>query len=498
MIAHNACRARALTCVAWIAVVVAMQLSGCAASQAPAIATSRPAAKPNVIVILADDLGYADISAYGVKRMATPNIDRIGAAGVKFTDAYAAAPVCSPSRAGLQTGRYPDRYGFEFNNGPPARDIQQQLGLDAGEITIAQGLKTSGYHTGMVGKWHLGSNDQFYPTNRGYDEFVGFLTGATTYIDTTLPGVHYIDAEGVSMSAKGARNVYSRIVEGPQRTVVNNESEYLTEYFGRRAVEYIERNSPSQTPYFLYLAFNAPHDPLVVTQKYYDRFAHIASEENRIYAAMISALDDAVGTVLDAVERSGEAANTLVYFMSDNGCAAYIGSICACEPLRGGKLSHYEGGVRVPFMLRWPARIKPGQVNRSIVSTMDVFPTSLIAAGGQLPTDRVYDGVDLMPYLSGRKSGNPHESLMWRRSPLVSIRSGDWKLWKSLDGKYTLLFNLREDLNETHNLADREPARVKELEAAIERWSKDLQDPRWPSRPPVTYTVCGTPFTLPI
>ncbi len=483
-----------------VAITLVAFITACTTNPDPARATtaSSGAARPNVIVIMADDLGYADISAYGVKRIATPNIDRIGNEGVKFTDAYAAAPVCAPSRAALQTGRYPGRYGFEYNNGPPARDVAENLGLDRGEITIAQGLKTAGYHTGLVGKWHLGSNDEFYPTNRGYDEFVGFLPGATAYIDSNLPHVRYIDPPGVSLSAMRPRGEHSQVIEGPDRKVVHNENEYLTEYFGRRAVEYIERNARADAPYFLYLAFNAPHDPLVVTQKYYDRFPHIAAEENRIYAAMIAALDDAIGTVLDAVDRSGEADDTVVYFMSDNGCAAYIGGICACEPLRGGKLSHYEGGMRVPFMVRWPARIRSGQVNRTVVSTMDVFPTSLIAAGGQLPDDRVYDGVDLMPFLSGQRSGDPHRELMWRRSPLVSIRSGDWKLWKSVDGAYTMLFDLSADPNESNNLAESEPARVRELEAAIERWSKDLKDPSWPSRPPRTYSVCGTPFVLPI
>lgn len=458
------------------------------------------ATRPNVIIILADDLGYADISAYGSQRIATPNIDRIGAEGVKFTDAYAAAPVCSPSRAALMTGRYPSRYGFEYNNGPPQRDATQNLGLDVREITIAQALKVNGYHTGLVGKWHLGTNEDFYPTNRGYDEFVGFLAGATNYIDPRLPGVRHIQPAGSSLppTVTRDRSVHLQIIEGPKRTVVQNEQEYLTEYFARRGVEYIERNAKSHDPYLLYLAFNAPHDPLIVTQKYYDRFPHIASEESRIYAAMISALDDAVGTILDAVARSGEANDTIIYFMSDNGCAAYLGSICACEPLRGGKLSHYEGGMRVPLMMRWPARIEPKRVEQRMVSLMDVFPTTLIAAGGELPSDRVYDGVDLMPYLSGQKAGLPHDALMWRRSPLVSIRQGDWKLWKSLSGEYTLLFNLRTDPNETTNLAEREPARVKELEDAIEQWAKDLQDPSWPSQPPKTYSVCGTPFTLPI
>jgi arylsulfatase A-like enzyme len=456
--------------------------------------------KPNVIIILADDLGYADISAYGSKRIETPNIDRIGAEGVLLTDAYAAAPVCSPSRAALMTGRYPSRYGFEFNNGPPARDARENLGLDVGEITLAQALQGQGYRTGLVGKWHLGANADFYPTNRGYHEFVGFLAGATNYIDPRLPGVRHVQPKGSSLSPTliRDRSPQLQVIEGAARTVVHNDDEYLTEYFARRGVGFIERNAKSDDPYFLYLSFNAPHDPLIVTQKYYDRFAHIAEEESRIYAAMISALDDAVGEILDAVARSGEADNTIVYFMSDNGCAAYLGQICACEPLRGGKLTHYEGGMRVPMMMRWPAQIRPGQVERRMVSLMDVFPTTLIAAGGQLLQDRVYDGVDLMPYLSGERAGNPHEALMWRRAPLVSIRQGDWKLWKSLTGEYTLLFNLRSDPNESTNLAEQEPARVKELEDAIADWSKDLQDPRWPSQPLKTYSVCGTPFTVPI
>lgn len=179
-------------------------------------------------------------------------------------------------------------------------------------------------------------------------------------------------------------------------------------------------------------------------------------------------------------------------------CAAYIPGICSCEPLRGGKLSHYEGGVRVPMMVRWPAKLKPGQVNREVVSSLDIFPTVLAAAGGTLPNDRIYDGVDLTPFLTGEKAGPPHDLLAWRRRPMASIRVGDWKLWKSLDGKFTLLFNLKDDLNETTNLAESRPDKLRELEAAYDQWAKDLQDPRWPSRPPRDFDVCGTPFRLPI
>jgi arylsulfatase A-like enzyme len=291
------------------------------------------------------------------------------------------------------------------------------------------------------------------------------------------------------------------VQEGPNRTVVHNENEYLTDYWADRAVDYIHRNSHGEKPYFLYLAPNAVHAPLMVTDKYYQRFGYIKNERNRIYAAMIAALDDAVGRVLREVAASGQADNTIVYFMTDNGCAGYFEGMCSCEPLRGGKLTHYEGGVRVPFMMRWPARIKPHQVDHRVVSLMDVFPTSVAAGGGTLPTDRIYDGVNLLPYVVGGNRGDPHNELMWRRRPLYSIRKGDWKLWESDDptyGHFKLLFNLRTDLNETTNLADKYPAKVKELESDIAQWSKDLQDPKWPSRPPTTFSVCGTPFTLPI
>jgi arylsulfatase A-like enzyme len=493
--------------------------------------TVTAASKPNIIVILADDLGYADISAYKIDRFQTQNIDRIGMEGVRFTDAYATAPVCSPSRAGLMTGRYQQRFGFEYNNGGAQRDLAQGLGLTVGEITIAQLLKESGYHTGMIGKWHLGSQEQFYPMNRGFDEFVGFLPGESSYIDPAQPGVHIsygpsvgdeaiADALGAKRSAPlpGAdldadisktagpfiRRPLNQVVEGADHHIVHNESEYLTDYFGDRATEYIQRNSKSGKPYFLYLAFNAVHAPHMVTAKYYDRFAQIQDHQLRVYAAMIAALDEQVGRVLDAVDRSGQASNTLIYFASDNGCAMGFPGLCSCTPLRGGKLAHYEGGVRVPFMMRWPGHIEAGMVYRDVVSLLDVLPTSVAAAGGKLPTDRIYDGVDLVPYLAGKKTGSPHNMLVWRRLPLFSIRQGDWKLWESVNdktgqyGEYKLLFNLKDDLNETTNLADKNPQKVKELEQIAGEWAKMMIAPKWPSRKPAHYDVCGTPFTLPI
>jgi arylsulfatase A-like enzyme len=476
-------------------------LAGACAAASAVSETDAPgqaAARPNVIVIMADDLGYSDVSAYGVRRVPTPNIDRIGTDGVIFTDGYVTAPVCGPSRAGLMTGRYQTRFGFEFNNGPARRDVEANLGLPPGEITLASALKPLGYATGLVGKWHLGANTDYYPTNRGFDEFVGLLSGATSYISPDTPGVRVVTQANNGEGAALRRNAFTQIVEGPDRRVVDNQSEYLTDYFARRAVDFISRRAPQEEPYFLYLTPTAPHDPLMTTQEYYDRFPEIGNEQNRVYAAMVSALDDLVGDVLTAVEASGEADNTIIVFLSDNGCAAYYPGMCACEPLRGGKLTQYEGGVRVPFMMRWPARLEGGQIYREMISSLDLFPTVVAAAGGTLARDRIYDGVDLAPFLTGEVRGAPHEMLAWRRSPLASIRIGDWKMWKDLEGEYTLLFNLREDANETTNLAQSRPDKLRELDEAWKQWARDLQDPSWPSRPHTTYNVCGTPFEVPI
>lgn len=515
----------------------ARTLPDASASAVPyALADSRrgASAQPNIILILADDLGYADVSTYPDGRFPTPNIERIARDGVLFTDGYATAPVCSPSRAGLLTGRYQERFGFEYNSGPARRDVAQGLGLAPAETTVAQLLKQTGYYTGMIGKWHLGSQPQFYPLRRGFDEFVGFLPGDTSYIDPRLPGVHLsygplgdgtihaalehasadrqVDTSGDADFGKKAarlakyfsRRPLNQIVEGPQRRVVHNDHEYLTDYFGDRAVSFIRDHSTPGRPYFLYLAFNAPHAPHMVTAKYYDRFPQIKDHQQRVYAAMIAALDDNIGRVLDAVRASGQADNTLIIFSSDNGCAAYFPGLCSCWPLRGGKLSYYEGGIRVPFMMSWQGHLPQGLVYRRMVSLLDVVPTTLAAAGGKLPPDRAYDGVDLTPYVTGHNSGDPHAMLAWRALPLQAIREGDWKLWESSGGdndrygRYQLLFNLRNDPNEAHDLAGRDSQEVRRLAAQLGHWSGTMAAPKWPTKHPSTYGVCGRTFTLPI
>jgi arylsulfatase A-like enzyme len=451
-------------------------------------------AKPNVIVILADDFGYADVSAYTKNRIPTPNIDRIGAQGVRFTDGYVAAPVCAPSRAALMTGRYPQRFGFEFNNGPPARDVEKNLGLDKRELTLAQALQAGGYRTALVGKWHLGANPDYYPTNRGFDEFFGILAGATLYIDPRLPGVHTFERPDRPSAVE--RTAETQVFTGPDKKVVHNADKYLTEEFRDVAIDFIRR--AGDDPFFLYLAFNATHDPMQVTQKYYDRFPHIENELVRIYTAMASALDDAVGAVLATLEETGVGDNTLVVFLTDNGCAAYYPGLCACAPMRGGKLSHFEGGTRVPFMMKWPSRLEAGKVYTKPVSALDIFPTAMAAAHLPLDEKRTYDGVDLMPYVTGQVAGIPHPDLYWWREPMRSIRSGDWKLWASANGDVKLLFNLADDPNERRNLYAERPDIVTALEAKLEAWHEDKVSPAWPSRPHARVEACDADMMLPI
>lgn len=540
---HATILRRLTNTVAAVALLTTVTFSAeCVAQPVP-----EPRTKPNIIVILADDLGYADTSADPGGRFPTPNIDRIAQEGVRFADGYATAPVCAPSRAGLLTGRYQERFGFEYNDGGAARALREGLGLPLSQITIAQILRADGYHTGLIGKWHEGELPKFYPMNRGFDAFIGFLPGESSYIDPKLPGVHLafrgfsdeilhelvggktpkIDAKslqamlgtknvinfnnnvrieriGRRLAATFERHKLNEVVEGAGHYIVHNEHEYLTDYFADQATQFIARSAESGKPYFLYLAFNAPHAPLMVTDKYYRRFPQIKNHQLRVYAAMISALDDGIGRVLDAVRRSGIQDNTIIFFASDNGCAEYNPGLCSNTPLRGGKLSFYEGGIRVPFLMAWPGHIKAGMVYREPVSLMDVLPTSVAAAGGTLPTDRVYDGVDLIPYLTGEKGGAPHSFLAWQAEPLVAIRSGDWKLWETegpdtgVYGHYKLLFNLRNDLNESTSLESKEPYELETLEDMIHRWEAPMIAPLWQTKGPVTIEIDGRTFRLPV
>lgn len=430
------------------------------------------AARPNVVVIFADDLGYCDTELYGCDEVPTPNINRLAEEGVLFTDGYVSSPVCSPSRAGLLTGRHQQRFGHEFL---PLVGEESKAGLPVGEVTLADAMKQAGYVTGMIGKWHLGSAEEFHPINRGFDEHFGMQPGATDYIDPTREDVRsYLPPQAAKQKVGKweGRSARAQVTRGMEPV---NEEEYLTEAFTREAVAFIEKHH--QRPFFLYLPYTAVHGPLQVTKKYYDRFPQIQDEGRRIYAAMTSALDDGIGEVLDALEENGLEQNTMVVFLSDNG--AGVADYCTNEPLRMGKQTMFEGGVRVPYVIRWPAGIPKGATYNYPVSSLDVFPTALSAAGGTLPEEGVLDGVDLVPYLTGLNTSKPHEQLYWRAGEVWAIRDDSWKLIHAADRYW--LYDLNKDIGELNNLAEKRPDMVERLTARYDQWNKGNIEPLWPA-----------------
>jgi arylsulfatase A-like enzyme len=407
--------------------------------------------KPNILVMVGDDMGYADISVHGCKDISTPYIDSLAQNGIRCSNGYVSGTYCSPTRAGLMTGRYQTRFGHEFNPGAAAKPAGRAQGLSEKETTLAERLKAAGYTTGLVGKWHLGGAPEYHPMKRGFDEFFGFLGGAHAY----FPG------KGILRSMGGV-----------------SEQEYLTDAFGREAVAFIERHQ--KEPFFLYLAFNAVHMPLQATQKYLDRFPNITDQKRHTYAGMMSAMDDAVGMVLKKLRQKKMEENTLIFFISDNGGPPVNGS--RNTPLAGRKATTWEGGIRVPWLVQWPGKLPGGKVYDQPVIQLDIVPTALAAAGVTPEPGSKLDGVNLLPYFQGKQTGTPHRTLCWRFGPQMAIRVGDWKLVQATGSRGKKLFNLKDDIGETKDLSAAHPEKVKELQAAWNEWNKDNVPPLW--KPP--------------
>ena len=425
--------------------------------------------KPNVIVILADDLGYADLGVHGCRDIPTPHIDSLARDGVRCASGYVTAPVCSPTRAALLTGRYQQRFGHEFNPRYPKR-LRDGYGLSLDETTIAQRLRPAGYATAMFGKWHLGFQDRFNPVSRGFDEFYGFLGGSHSYLPGTDHGQEATDPRFAPF--RGARPA--------------DMTEYATAAFAREAVTFIDRHK--SVPFFLYLPFNAVHTPMHAPPGSGSRFRHVRDPRRRVYAGMVSAMDDAVGAVLDKLRREGLEQDTLVFFLSDNGGPTANASTNG--QLRGRKATTWEGGVRVPFLVRWKGRLQPGTVYEKPVAQIDILPTALAAAGVAVDPAWKLDGVDLLPFLEGKNSASPHEALFWRFGQQTAVRMGDWKLVRARAGAGRNrsrgpavtgphLFDLAADPGERNDLAAKEPARAAELQAAWDRWNAQLPPPGW-------------------
>jgi len=408
--------------------------------------------KPNIILILADDLGYNELSCYGCKDIPTPNIDSIAENGVRFTQGYVTSPVCAPTRAGLLTGRYQQRYGFETNPGPEEY-ADEKFGLPLDQPTLAERLKEAGYVTAIIGKWHLGYKPELTPTKRGFDEFFGFLGGAHMYFPDNKTRKLFHNTE-----------------------MIKDEKEYLTDAFSREASLFIKKNKDN--PFFLYFAFNAVHTPLEATEKYLKRVEEIKDQKRRIFGAMKIAMDDAVGCVLNTLKEEGLEENTIIFFLSDNGGPRFQ-TTSSNSPLRGDKGQLYEGGIRVPFLMQWKGKIPEGKLFNEPVSSLDIVPTVLSAIGIQIKPEDKLDGVNLLPYVKGEKSGKPHDVLYWRYVRKKAIRLGDWKLIKESENQNWELYNISEDIGETKNLAEKMPEKVKEMEKLWEEWNSQLQAPKW-------------------
>ncbi|NME70773.1 sulfatase-like hydrolase/transferase [Flammeovirga aprica JL-4] len=441
-------------------------LAGCLKTKTQTAKTEEE--KPNVIVILTDDQGYADVSFNGSKEIKTPHIERIAHEGVKFNNGYVTYAVCGPSRMGLITGRYQDRFGGSRNPLFAPNDLSQ--GLPLSEETIATVLGREGYKSIALGKWHLGAHKALRPLKRGFDEFYGFLTGGHKYFpeEWTLSDISKVQSQFDAYNTKLLKND-TRV----------EETEYLTDALSREAVDFIDRNA--ETPFFMYLAYNAPHAPLQATEKYLKRFAHIEDKKRRIYLAMVSAVDDGVGTILAKLEEKGIDENTIVFFLSDNGGAKSNGS--SNGELRGFKSNLYEGGIHVPFAMRWPKMIKGGKEYNPMVSSLDIMATAVNYAKATPKND--LDGVNIVPFITGEEQGEPHQNLVWRKydDGHFAIRSGHMKYLSLVDkktGKANVsVYDLKEDISEQNALENKEETVRKAFINTFEEWKSQTTVPNF-------------------
>ncbi|GAB5455242.1 MAG: sulfatase-like hydrolase/transferase [Henriciella sp.] len=476
-------------------------------SEAPPSDDTRP---PNIVFILLDDFGYNDLSTFGGGvaggQVPTPNIDRLAAEGAIYTQAYSGTGTCAPSRAMLLTGRYPTRTGFEFTPTPdgmsnvistiangqsrphvpkilPNRDIgegalpYEEQGLPTSEVTIAELLQDHDYHTVHIGKWHLGRQPEYLPNGQGFDESLMMDSGL--FLNEDAPDVvnAKLDFDPIDKFL-WARMQYSATFNGSEPFEPGG---YLTDWWTDESLRVIEANK--NHPFFLYLAHWAPHTPLQATKADYEAVGEIEPHRERVYAAMIHALDRSVGRVMDKLEAEGLADNTIIVLSSDNGGAGYIGLPEVNAPFRGWKITLFEGGIRVPMFVKWPAKIAPGTIVDTPVAHIDLLPTLAAAAGVELPTDLVIDGQNILPEATGEGIiQRPNDAIFWSSGTYRVVRAADWKL--QIDGQQdkAWLFNLAADPTEQNNLADSRPEKVAELEALIAAHYADAVEPLYPHK----------------
>ncbi len=439
--------------------------------------------RPNILIFLADDLGYAESAWRNESDLPTPGIESIRRNGVCLTAGYVTAAYCSPSRAALMTGRYQSRFGYEKNPTGAANE-DPDIGLPVSETTLATRLKDAGYRTALIGKWHLGGTARYHPQRRGFEDFFGFLHEGHYYVPPPFDGVTtMLRVKRLPDGQQGRVTIGSTTYTTHMRHAepaydANNpilrssqpveESEYLTDAITREARDFIDR--ASDQPFFLYVAYNAVHSPLQGADSYMEKFSHIDDIHRRIFAAMLANMDDSVAGILESLAQKNLEDDTLVIFLSDNGGPTRE-LTSSNAPFRGEKGDMYEGGIRVPFLMQWNDHLPANVEYNQAVSSVDLVPTILAAAGEQIRAEET-DGVNLLPYLTDQRDGPPHEELFWRQRQKSALRIGDWKLVnnsrKQNEPKWEL-FNLSNDASETHDLAHREPERLRRM---LERWNE--------------------------
>ena len=422
-----------------------------------AIATAQAAdPKPNIFLIVSDDQGYADVGFQGCKDIPTPHLDQLAREGLHCTNGYVSHPFCSPTRAGLMTGRYQHRFGHQLN--PFYNPADEKEGLPRSEKLLPEYLGKAGYKTGWIGKWHLGAAPKFRPENRGFAETFGFIGGGHKFLNWQV----------------NVKNEYTVPIERNGKP--EEVTEHLTTALGKEAASFVTRHKGE--PWFLYLAFNAPHTPHEPTAERLARFSSIENPLRRKYAAQVSLMDDAIGDALEALRTTGQDKDTLVFFFSDNGGPINTNG-SDNGPLRGGKGDVYDGGVRVPFVVKWPAKLGSGKTYDLPVSSLDVFATSLAVAGAEMPTDKKYDSVNLIPFLSGEKKDAPHDQLFWGRGSSLAIRQGDSKLVQPGPNQRAL-YNLKSDIGEKTDIQGDHADDASRLAAALKSWDSEMVPPAFP------------------
>mgnify|MGYP005840760963 CR=1 FL=1 len=430
----------------------------------PELSTERSA--PNLIVIMADDLGYADVGLNGGTEIPTPHIDQLAAEGVNFTDAYASYSVCGPSRAGFITGRYQQRFGFERN--PAWKPSDPSVGVPLEETTLAEALRPLGYTSAIIGKWHLGAHENHHPLNRGFDEFFGHLGGGHRYFPDELYISDYREARNEPES-------YVTMIMRDHEAVPTTR--YLTDEFTHEALEFIRRQE-ADAPFFLFLSYNAPHAPLQAPDDVIAQFSHVKDKKRRIYSAMVTVLDQGVGQIMELLDELELNEDTLVVFLSDNG-GPTRSNASDNAPLRGTKSMPFEGGFRVPFAARWPGVIPAGTSFGEPVSSLDIFATIAALNGIEAAPERPLDGVNLIPYVRGEKSGTPHPQIYLRMfdTNAMAYREGDFKILSPKRSDVVRLFNVEADISESRNLAATNPERVKAMLEDYQKWDAQLIEP---------------------